>query len=73
MGKQIRGKDLCFAHLVEFSSVNGVNLPLPNPHRDDYLKDLSKSIFNAIGAKFKDEQNNVSGNNLVEEVSNKDN
>jgi C-terminal of Roc, COR, domain/TIR domain len=48
-----KGTNLCFAHLVKFNNMNGVNIPIPNSLRDDYLLDLSKAVFRALDEKFK--------------------
>ena len=51
-GQADKGTNLCFSHLVKFSNVNGVNLPIPNASRDDYLLDLSSALFRALDEKF---------------------
>lgn len=47
-----KGTNLCFSHLVKFNNSNGVNIPIPNSLRDEYLLDLSKAVFKALDEKF---------------------
>lgn len=40
------------AHLVKFHNMNGINFPVPDASRDDYLSDLSKTVFKELDDKF---------------------
>lgn len=51
-GHADKGTNLCFAHLVKFDKVHGVNMPNIDALRDDYLLDLCNALLKALDEKF---------------------